>query len=108
MAIKFTKKIIDDIFAQHTHQSNVVVALYKLVFPDWDNIKQVHGWPSAGKELNKYIFKKFTTFDKKHHPDVFSSGLWLNNGFSTLDKTVPDWSVTADDISVEYEDQETA
>lgn len=90
-----TKEEIDAIFEKYDHQQNVCIALYKLVYPDWDKIKQVVGWPKAGKAVSEYLMQQFIRFDRKHHRgrrkgDVrdrgcVAGGLWLSSGFSTLD-----------------------
>ena len=56
-----------------------------MVFPNWDDIEKVDGFPKISSKTNEYLFRKFRTFDREHHPKVMASGLWLNNGFSSLD-----------------------
>lgn len=73
---------IDEIFDRYTNQWDVVVALYRLAHPDYDNIKKLVGWPRVGEELGDYIMQKFREFDRKYHPDVISGGAWFNYGFS--------------------------
>lgn len=80
-----TKEQIDKCFEDVEHQADYIANIYKLVYPDWDNIKFIDGWPTAGKELHEYIFKKAISFDKEHHPNVINGGAWLNSGFSSLE-----------------------
>ena len=79
-----TKEQVKEIMEASSHQQDVVVGLYKLVMPEWENIKQVHGWPTISGETWEYISREFMEFDRKHHPSVMSGGLWMNNGFSTV------------------------
>ena len=81
---KITKKQIDEIVAAAKHQQDLVAGVYKLVFPQWDNIKKIGGWPTCSDAMYKHMSRKCQDFDLEHHPDVFAGGLWMNNGFSTL------------------------
>jgi hypothetical protein len=76
------KTYIQSIFSKHDHQKFVMVDLYKLVLPDWDNIQKIEGYPEAGRELSIFISKQFMQFDRKHHPDCMAGGAWMNAGFS--------------------------
>ena len=102
-----TKKIeelkarIDAIFEKHTHQSDVLIDIYKMYFPRWDEIAKIDGWPKCGKPMALYICGKFMEFDRKFHPDVMNGGLWLNNGFSH-DEKLGDWEVNVQALKIEY------
>lgn len=94
---------IDSFFGFHNHQSDVWINLYRYVFPDWDNIKSIDGYPKISDETSNYIFKKFIEFDKIHHPNVMAGGLWMNSGFSTDSSgKLDDWKVYLDNCKVEY------
>ncbi len=84
---------IRTIFEKHAHQADVIIDIYKLVFPDWDSIKKVDEPPEAGSSLWKFICGQFIDFDSKHHPKVFKGGIWLNNGFSSNSKLDP-WELS--------------
>lgn len=77
-----SKKNIDKVFLEAEDQYDVLIGLYKLVYPELEMIKGVEGHPKINKELNIYIFDKAITFDKIHHPDVMAGGMWMNRGFS--------------------------
>jgi len=100
--VTVTKKIIDACF-DVDHQADAMVNLYKLVYPDWDSIRKIDGFPRAGKELCVYICRSFIKFDEKHHPDVIKGGLWFNNGFSSLNTDDLDWEIDANDIPVVFD-----
>ena len=98
-----TKKQIDELFETYDHQADVIYNLYKLVIPDLDKVRKVHGFPRAGLKLCHYCARQFMEFDEKHHPDVMPGGIWLNNGFSS-DKELDDWEVTAEGLPIEYKE----
>jgi len=92
---------IDEIFENAEHQADALVAIYKTVFPDWDAIEKIDGWPSVGADLAEYLCEKFMQFDKVHHPDVFAGGLWLNNGFSR-NKNLKPWEIDKSSAKITY------
>jgi hypothetical protein len=94
---------VDEIFASCTHQAEVLIDLYRLVFPDWDKIKKLHGWPKIGKVAADHIACKYREFDRQHHPGVMPMGLWMNNGFSVHgNENLDPWEVSTDNVEVEY------
>ena len=46
------KQCIQDIFCRHGHQHEVLVAIYNLAFPDWEDIEKISG---SHKLTNVYI-----------------------------------------------------
>lgn len=104
MAMRIIKEQVERIFATRTHQADIVVDLYRLVYPDFDRIEKVNGFPSAGKELSRLIWRLAIEFDRKHHPDVMAGGCWLNHGFSTNDKLEP-WEVDASHVNIIKENE---
>jgi len=100
------KTKIKEIFQTSPDQSKAIVEIYKLAFPDWDKIKKIEGWPTAGKELSDFIWEQFIKFDLRHHPDLFAGGSWLNYGFSAHDNERLDlWAIDTSMCQVEYEGQ---
>lgn len=96
-----TTEEVTNIFATAEHQAEAAEKLYRLAFPNWDEIESISGWPSAGEELNQEIFQHFIAFDRKHHPGVMPGGLWMNKGFSTLDKSLGPRELSTDNCEVE-------
>jgi hypothetical protein len=89
-----SKQEIDKIFQENDHQADVLLTLFKRVFPDWEKIKMLDGYPLAGKEVHQYITESFVRFDKKHHPKVLNGGLWMNKGFSVVgNEELGNWEV---------------
>jgi len=92
---------LQQIFEQADHQSSALVRIYQLIFPDWEEIERLEGFPTVGVELWKYICQLFIDFDQKHHCQVFKGGLWFNSGFSSSDKLGP-WDISLDQCRVIY------
>ena len=103
---KKLKEHIKSIFAQHDHQSDVIVDLYKLVLPDWDQIEKIEVTPEIGQELWKFICRLFIEFDRLHHPACMQGGLWFNCGFSSNGDLDP-WEISFDDCRVRFSGSET-
>ena len=103
MMIRLTQEAVDKCFDGKDHQGDVGLALYRLVFPDWDTIESITGWPKVGSELSQYIWLKFIAFDQKHHPEVLAGGMWMNSGFSSYGADhVPIWAVDESNCVVKY------
>ena len=102
--IKLTQEQIDAIFEASESQVDYLIGLYKIAFPDWDSIMKVDGWPKITKTTSLYIFDKAHTFDREHHPQVLPSGLWMNDGFSSLDvpDDLEDWEISTEGVEVTY------
>ena len=99
------KDFITTLFTKHDHQEKVLIDLYKLVFPEWDRIIKIDGYPEAGCDLWKFICRIFQEFDRKHHPDCMPGGLWMNTGFSVNTELQP-WEVSFKNCRVKYHNPE--
>lgn len=98
--ISLTQESIDTIFNTATHQTDYIIALYRVAFPDWDNIASVDGHPQISKHTATHIFERAIAFDKINHADVMAGGAWLNKGFSTLE-SLPDWRILPCDFTLQ-------
>ena len=92
---------LQEIFEQADHQEAILIGLYKMLFPDWDRIERLEGYPVVGRGMWQYIANLFIDFDQRHHPQVFNGGLWFNSGFSSSDKIGP-WEISMDRCNVIY------
>jgi len=99
--MRFKKSEVDELFEKSEHQSEVLIGLYRKVFPDFDDIEKINGFPHCGREMALHICGKLMEFDRKHHPNVLSGGLWLNNGFSADDSLKP-WGVSISHLEESY------
>ena len=91
--VKIDKTKVDKLFEESLHQGDVMLELYKMVYPNWDEIEKVDGFPKCSREVADYCCQKFVDFDKVNHPKVMAGGIWLNNGF-TVDDNLDGWNVT--------------
>jgi hypothetical protein len=92
---------IKAIFSRHDRQEDVLIGLYQMVFPDWDQIKLIHGHPTAGEDLWIFICSQFQEFDRIHHPACVPGGAWVNFGFSVSKDQSP-WEIVFDNCTIEY------
>lgn len=74
--IHLLKSVIDGIFEDAKHQADYVLALYKHVVPEWDDVEDVQGYPAVNNKLASYIMQKAMEFDRLHHPEVMNGGLY--------------------------------
>ena len=95
------QEYIKAVFEKHDHQEKVLIDLYKMVLPDWEQIRKVEGYPEAGDELWNFICQRFQEFDRKRHPDCLPGGAWMNTGFS-VNRKIPPWSVCLENCSLIY------
>ena len=99
------KKSITAIFDRCDHQQAVLIELYKLLFPGWDSITKIEGYPEAGCDLWRFICRLFQEFDRKHHPSCLPGGLWMNAGFS-MDSELEPWGVCFKNCHLQYRQPE--
>lgn len=45
------------------HQESALVNLYKMLFPEWEKIQRIEGYPEVGQGLWDYICNLFIEFD---------------------------------------------
>jgi hypothetical protein len=96
------KALIKACFQDQDDQGNVIINLYKMVYPDWDRIKTIQGHPEIGNALWKFICREFIEFDQKYHPDCFAGGAWINQGFS-VDKVLGPWEISLKNTTITYQ-----
>lgn len=94
---QYLQKIFDD----SDHQDSVIVKLYRMLFPDWEKIQRIEGYPVIGQALWNYICNLFIEFDRQNHPGCFKGGMWINNGFSSSDSLDP-WMISLENCKVIY------
>lgn len=99
--VKLNRKDIVEAIRTAEHQSDALISLYRMVFPDWDRIRDIEGWPAVSDDTWRALAREFITLDEKLHPEVLPGGLWMNKGFST-GPDLPGWTVDLDGVKVEY------
>ena len=92
--ITLDPEAVKQIFAEAEDQGAYMVALYKLVLPNWDDIISINGWPSCNDRTWKAIARMAMDHDQKH-TSAFAGGCWMNKGFSTSHgEHLTDWQVS--------------
>ena len=100
--MRINKKDILKVFNEAETQDDALVGICRLVFPNWDDIKHICGWPKASKPLWNFICNEFMKFDEIHAPDCMPGGAWLNNGFSANeDVPMEPWEISKKGVTVE-------
>jgi hypothetical protein len=87
--VRITKDQLEAIFARATRQGEYIEDIYRLVFPNWAQLKSVDGHPWCNKKLWEYICGLAMAWDRRHVGSL-PGGAWLNWGFSN-DDSIPDW-----------------
>ena len=81
-----TRKQIETLVENAKHQKDVINGVYELIFQEnWDRLEQVGGFPICSNAFSEFMFNICIDFDQKHHPNVVAGGMWMNNGFSTIE-----------------------
>lgn len=93
------KKVVENLFLQHTDQSDLLTAMYQEVFPNWESITEIHNNPSVSRNTWIHITLKFIEFDRKlgvENPGFY----WLKYGFNYSSKELKDWTVDLSECEV--------
>jgi hypothetical protein len=86
---------LQEIFEQAEHQERALIALYRMLIPDWERLERLEGFPVVGQEMWQYICQLFIDFDQRNHPHVLNGGLWIHAGFSSSGDLGP-WEICMD------------
>ena len=97
--ITLDPEAVRKLFMDHKDHNDILIALYRLVLPEWDRIVELKGWPKIHTYTWDQICVLFVAFDRIHHPDCISGWVWTNSGFS-VDNDVPHWKVSLDACEV--------
>ena len=82
--VQLDREAVLRVFAEAKDQSDYMIALYKMVFPRWDDIISIEQWPKCNKDTWTWICRLAMDFDQTHHGSL-PGGCWLNKGFSGSD-----------------------
>jgi hypothetical protein len=88
------------LFVELDDQAEVLIALYKMIFPDWEDIEELQGWPAINNYTWEEIAFLFVEFDKIYHPKVFAGGCWVNRGFTIGE--APNWTADLSRCEIVY------
>jgi len=92
---------LQEIFETAEHQERALIALYRMLIPDWDRLERLEGFPVVGQEMWQYICQLFIDFDQRNHPHVLNGGLWIHAGFSSSGDLGP-WEICFDQCRFIY------
>lgn len=97
------RKTVLDLVLKAGTESDAIIAVYRLVYPNWDDIAKVgddtQSWPACNVTTWKDICRMFQELTERlnraraYDKQVLPGGCWMNNGF-TQNATLPDWCVT--------------
>ncbi len=97
--IKLSKEMITRICSEANSEAEATVALYKVAFPEFDNIKVIKKWPRVSTATAVFIMTQMRL--KKDINGGTAGGLWLNRGFSSATNSgMPDWVVDTSDCGL--------
>ena len=108
MTTRLKKSDVEDIFhSANEHEgttSHIILALHKILFPEWDNLESVDGYVRCSRRCAETILSMCIAFDRVNAPDVMAGGSWLNYGFS-IDESIQDecrdeWTVVLPNVTV--------
>ena len=114
VVVQLPKEAIDECFEQAQSQGDYMIALYrKALGHDFDNCIKINGYPIVHKETALYIARKARAWDTDYFAREYqpwerpmAGGLWLNNGFSTLDNEgVAEWTVEYEPDILVFEEE---
>ena len=88
--IKLDPEAVTRLFNTATTQSDYILGLYKMVHPDFDQIREFKGYPVCSKETWSKIASLAVRFDGLKNKDrdfakqVMPGGAWMNSGFTVI------------------------
>jgi hypothetical protein len=87
-----TNEMINAVFDdENANPSSVIIGMYKLAYPDWDDIESVVDFPRVSRKTCDYIQQRCIELDREQCSNCMNGGFWVNYGFGVGD--VPDWKV---------------
>lgn len=104
--IRLDPKAVEAAVKQADTESSALIAIYRMVYPNFDEIESVGGadlsWPACNEDTWKRICRFFSDLtdrlnkDRRYDKQVMPGGVWMNNGFTCHNdaaKDLPDWWV---------------
>ena len=100
---RLTEANVRAAFDQATNQEEYLIAIYRMVLPDWDDIERIEHWPTCNDKTWKAICRMAQEADRRLRLNVLPGGAWLNHGFTTGEgKNLADWQVCLDTARIIY------
>ena len=88
--LQLPQETIESFINDAETEVDAALALYKHVYPNWDDMQDIDGYPSVSETTGKFIMN---ALQEKFGKGKALLGVWFNKGFSTLKPGVPDWQV---------------
>jgi len=88
--VMIEKSVIHQIIAEAKMEGEAVVNLHKEIYPEWDRIEKVDGFPTCSREASDMIARWIHARHRemKGKGEGFSNfpcGVWMNNGWSSME-----------------------
>jgi hypothetical protein len=94
---------VEKVFLEAKEQTDYLMGIYRLVFPDFERIERIEQWPSCSEWTWKEICKLAMAWDKEHCPHVMGGGAWMNHGFSSQEKSqLKNWQIDMETCQIIY------
>ncbi len=94
-----------------SNSMEAILCLYKYLFPEWDDIEKIEGWPQVTPEFNKQMFSYFIDLDREtnkfrsYSEQIFPGGIWMNNGFGIINPPEKENTIKID-LTVQMRERE--
>lgn len=99
-AIRLDEKQLAESIRSAPSESDAVVAVFRMVYPNFDAIEKMDGYAKCNRRTSKAICQWFMELterlnrDRKYDKQVMPGGAWMNWGFSSDEQTeLKDWWV---------------
>lgn len=102
ITVYLPKETIDAVFEEAQNQHDYLIELHRMTVPDFEAVANLNHFPKVSPKTGEYIFNKAYHFDREHHPDVISGGLWMSMGFGEDKSIDQDWIVVIDEEKITY------
>ena len=100
-SVHLDKNTVELNFRTAPDETEALLGLFRLVYPNFDDIERVDGYPSCNKATGEKLCRHFIELTKRKNLErainkqLMPGGYWINYGFSTLEtpENLPDWWV---------------
>jgi hypothetical protein len=89
--VKLDPEAVSEIIADAKHPIEYLEGIFKLVFPEWDEIETIEDWPECNRttwlDIADQAMKRDTEIleGRPHNDRYMPGGPWMNSGFGTND-----------------------
>lgn len=113
--VHLDKEVIRTLIIGSKCETDAVVGIFRLVFPDFDDIEETEGYTVSTKQTWKDICRWFMDLTNELNKaraidkQVMPAGAWMNWGFSCADvpENLPDWWVIPAPVTLKAKETAT-